>query len=267
MKISCQECTRGKYGDQLKSTTEPEGCQPCAKGRYSNNDGYGYTYTTSAVLPCQACDAGKWSSTEGAYQKSVCIYCNVGKYSSTPAANSSDACLDCDQGKFLTAVGSSQATDCENCVPGQVQNKPGQAYCLPCMPGKNQVSPGQHECIDCIKDHYSVDGITCHACRQGRFSTSGSSRCKPCDLGMKTVSSNNLAVPDDYICEICPKGTFSWTLHKENQLVRTVLRASIPIWKNKINVSHVMLVDFSSIREERRWILVNHANQVVMFQQ
>ena len=60
------------------------------------------------------------------------------------------------------------------------------------------------------------------------------------------------------------KGHFRDKVHCS---VRVVMQVSIPIWKNKVNVSHVKLVHIYPIQEEHRLLLVNHVDQVDIVQQ
>ncbi len=99
-------------------------CQP---GKYDSNR-----------VDCFACEAGKYSSFEGAIE---CNECGIG------------------------AVSSTGASTCGKCQPGTYAPNPGGASCLICAAGKYSADEGATSCTDCESGSFSAAGSSvCLSC-------------------------------------------------------------------------------------------------------
>ena len=140
----------------------------CAKGR------------GKILETCEICPVGTFTNKIGS---SSCKLCQLG-YSNENKG--SESCKKCSSGKFTNILGSGT---CNNCLPGFFSNNPGSHNCSQCISGKYSITTGSNNRFDCLD------------CEQGRFSLSGETNCKVCELG--TFSKKGVS------CEECPNGRYS----------------------------------------------------------
>ena len=125
----------------------------CSEGRrFLNNKcvkcGPGFFSEYKGSQLCEKCDFGYSSSI---YESSICNLCKKGKYSDKKGSIS-----------------------CKSCSPGNYSEIEGATNCLECEEGRFNINYNSNSPTDCI------------LCTNGKFSTSGSSSCKTCELGKFT---------------------------------------------------------------------------------
>ncbi|GMH92364.1 hypothetical protein TrVE_jg2610 [Triparma verrucosa] len=162
-----------------------EFCAICEAGKYSSEEG--------ATTTCPgSCPAGKSTAGDDATDRvSVDDYteCGVGKYS-----GDGEACTDCSVGQY-SEVGS---LSCSDCSAGKhfVEGASG----VVATGGESSV------CTDCTSGKFSPAGASvCTSCNAGKYSSSvGSSEdiCVDCDAGKSSERGSTS-------CIICPIGTHS----------------------------------------------------------
>ena len=143
---NCIECARGLYleavGSSLASNCQncPAGykqatagsayCLPCEPGTTQAETssfsckhcavGFASAFVANVNLACDVCPIGKESKLAGSV---TCQNCGAGKYG--------NGCIDCPQGQYRANSVASELS-CTPCDAGTVNNKLGQAVCMPC---------------------------------------------------------------------------------------------------------------------------------------
>ena len=115
--VMCRKGSRERVGSDERS------CSVCEAGTYSSSDG---------AKSCDACPAGTYTETSGA---TACSVCQAGTYAGTSGAT---ACLACAAGTY---GGSSGATDCLKCG-GDTYSQGGAVTCSQCPPRSVTYSHG-----------------------------------------------------------------------------------------------------------------------------
>jgi len=152
-------------------------CQACPAGKYSTTVG------ATAEATCLNCAAGKYSVTTGATTVSVCVDCGAGKYSATLGAST---CLNCGAGKYSTTTGASNAATCLNCGAGKYSTAIGAsalATCIDCDAGKYSTTSGASASSQCLN------------CPAGKTSPAGSSLLTACGCAVGTYLKSTPSIP------------------------------------------------------------------------
>ena len=149
---SCVPCGNGKYSDLGSVYT----CFLCPAGSWSNTGASvcdscpSGTYSDEGGTKCTSCSAGTWQSAIGS---SSCSHCEAGKYSTVEGATESD-CAICPSGTYSLKESSS----CSKCLAGSWQSGMGSSNCENCATGTYSTSFGaisSSDCQDCEPGTYS----------------------------------------------------------------------------------------------------------------
>ena len=188
----CAQCAPGLYQARPGQAT----CDACRAGRWSSSIG------SSQLTTCTNCSPGRYSSAEGASDQSACNACAPGKSNNVTGANSSDVCTDCPHGRSSL----SGMRSCDRCRAGFYQDATGQAACLPCVPGKYQDERNSSACKLCPANHFTENSTShkCRLCPSGRSAQQGSVECSTCGTGTVSVAA---AYPDMFTCTACAPGS------------------------------------------------------------
>ena len=159
---SCEMCPAGTYMTEISSkySSSIEDCEPCgagqisargnascascAAGRYASNKrndtsgGLGSPVVEKATV-CVDCPAGYMTSSSTMI---MCQACDAGKTSVTGASS----CVSCIAGTYSNAG----QDGCSNCKPGTYSNKFGASSCIECAAGKVSTNgTGFTACDEC----------------------------------------------------------------------------------------------------------------------
>ena len=236
----CAMLERKEYKPSTVSASPS--CELCKAGFYGDGK---ETIRVSENMSCTACNAGKFSSSLGAYDISTCVNCPSGYFSSQ--ANSSfcteckagskpdslnRACVTCDPGRFSASHGAenctqcgagyfqplSNSTSCKDCIVGRFSEQ-GATSCLNCPSGRyNALANGANldACIFCGEGEYQEtdESTSCDLCSPGTahsvIGSSDSSDCTDCRPGTYSAGSGN------NICSTCEPGKFGPKAVAEN---------------------------------------------------
>ena len=189
-------------------------CVACGAGKFGTSVSTG---ATSEAI-CEACPAGKFSSSTGATNDETCENCIAGKYMPETGASSETKCLLCGVGKYSNATGITSEANCRLCPSGRYGEDKGMSSSscsgpcdanFTCAPGSQ--SPADGCALGYFKSSLSDD---CHICPAGRFGDSHrlkTDRCSgPCQRGYicepGSTSATAKACSED---EFCASGTTS----------------------------------------------------------
>jgi hypothetical protein len=126
-------------------------CTRCDAGYYSSSQGA----VSSAT--CLQCPSGTYSVIKGLTTADQCTKCQAGTYSQVPAQNSPLACIACPEGTFSQAVGANTNTTCSPCGSGRWSSVQGATECSLCPSGTYSTRVGQ------------ASNGTCELCQPGWF--------------------------------------------------------------------------------------------------
>ena len=156
----CLQCNAGYYQDEEGSVD----CKACSPGQFSASPG--------RKTGCEVCAVGKISANDG---QAICSGCNNGEYQ--PATGQS-SCNVCTTGQTTGSSGS--FTSCSPCPVGKWGVPPGQ--CETCPAGQYTGSTGQTSCSPCPIGHYCTGNGLKTPCHESAYQDEvGKSNCKQCE--------------------------------------------------------------------------------------
>jgi len=198
---SCS-CDAGSYCDSTSDghiTT-----RLCPPGTYSNRTG---------ATACTKCQAGAYSSQEGAASHTVCEECAMGFYSNITGAASRATCIECPSGhRCPTPDG------VEPCPGGTFSDTTQRTACQTCAIGKYCPAVAASQ-TPCPQAHYCEEGSAAPVlCAAGTYAdVTGLGACKACAAGTYCLqgATHQIICPKGHYCQVdaspilCAPGTFA----------------------------------------------------------
>ena len=123
-------CPAGTEGSGTGKTSESQGCQACAPGRYSTGTGN---------ATCSACTAGTYTSD---YGQTSCTTCEDGYY--CPGGQNRVGCPAGTEGNGTGRT--SESAGCNSCSINTYSNSTGTPTCSSCASGTYNTQTGQTSC-------------------------------------------------------------------------------------------------------------------------
>jgi hypothetical protein len=135
----------------------------------------------SGGVSCFACDAGKFKSTSGTGN---CSLCPAYTYLGSTGATSEDSCSRCPFESFASGQGATTVAKC-NCRAGWTGTISSSSdTCVQCAAGKFKTTAGNAECTNCTAGTFSAtigkEDSTCSPCNDYSNSPSGSMSISAC---------------------------------------------------------------------------------------
>ena len=198
---TCTRCKAGKFGIEIGSFLETEGCFPCPPGRYTGEPGapsldkckqcHPGSFSVSGARNCSSCKKGRVSLAPGSFE---CTPCSRGRY------ETNNSCILCESGRFNA---NPEKTFCKMCPRGKT-SRSGATFCSICQLGEFlDITKKPFECQICPSGHSCVEGTTePTSCPPGKFASVTRAECKTCGLGMFSPQERSTS------CNMCPPGTY-----------------------------------------------------------
>ncbi|XP_071107671.1 uncharacterized protein [Haliotis cracherodii] len=198
-KFFCQE---GREESPVGSKT----CSLCPRGKYRDNT------MPLRFLPCQACDTGFTTQTDGSTNITDCSIriCTAGNYRNT----TDNMCYQCPIGEYQTLDLQEQCLSCNTSYSTRSTGTINATECIFfCPDGKELKTPGTKNCTPCSRGTYRSDTDllrfkTCQACADSTKSTDDVGSKFPEDCKIKVCTAGQKLTSNMLGCVDCPVDTY-----------------------------------------------------------